>query len=234
MADPHDRAGDGEGTDAPVGGDRPAGSDAAADASGPVGGPGAGATPLLTHLQELSWPDRLTLLRVGLIPVVVLAHLAGAAFVAALLFALAGVTDYVDGWLARKLDQSTPFGAFLDPVADKLMIVAVLVLLAGTAGSLWVTLPAVLIIGREVLVSALREWLAELGHRAVVAVSWLGKVKTTVQFVALTGLLWAPAQPFPGIEALSLALLLIAAGLTAWSGGQYLGAAWPYLRPGAR
>lgn len=203
---------------------------------GPAG-PEPGAP--LGAVRALSWPDRLTLLRVLLVPVLLLAHLGGAYFTAALLFAIAGVTDYVDGWLARRLRQSTPFGAFFDPVADKLMVVTVLVLLAGTWGSPWVTLPALLIIAREVLVSALREWLAELGHRAAVAVSWLGKVKTTVQMVALTVLLWVPpaagaAPPFPGAAGLGLLLLLLAAGLTAWSGGQYLGAAWPYIRPGVR
>lgn len=140
-------------------------------------------------------PNILTLLRVALIPIFILlfympyhwSYLA-----AALVFTLASVTDWLDGYLARKLQQSTPFGAFLDPVADKLMVVIALVLLVQHHANFWVTAPAAIIIGRELVISALREWMAEMGARAQVAVSKLGKYKTALQMVALVVLLANP------------------------------------------
>ena len=132
-------------------------------------------------------PNILTVLRVLLIPIIILlfylpfqwSYLAASA-----VFAIAAITDWLDGYLARKLQQSTPFGAFLDPVADKLMVAVALVLLVEEHSNLWLTLPAAIIIGREIVVSALREWMAELGARAQVAVSNLGKWKTAAQMVA--------------------------------------------------
>ncbi|WP_240364466.1 CDP-diacylglycerol--glycerol-3-phosphate 3-phosphatidyltransferase, partial [Pseudomonas syringae] len=132
-------------------------------------------------------------------------------------------------YLARRLEQSTPFGAFLDPVADKLMVAVALVLLVQAHANLWLTLPAAVIIGREIVISALREWMAEIGARAQVAVSNMGKWKTAAQMLALVILLGNP----PAITLwviLGYALLLIAAGLTLWSMVQYLRAAWPHLR----
>ena len=125
-------------------------------------------------------PNLLTLLRVLLIPVFILlfylpfewSYLAASA-----VFAVASLTDWLDGYLARRWEQSTPFGAFLDPVADKLMVAVALVMLVEEHASFWLTLPAVIIIGREIVVSALREWMAELGARAQVAVSNLGQVE---------------------------------------------------------
>src|SRR5690625_2920023 len=129
-------------------------------------------------------PIGLTLVRIALIPVFVAlfylpAHwgLAGPALV----FALAGLTDWLDGWLARRLDQATRLGAFLDPVADKLMVAIALVLLAERYHAWWFTLPAMVIIGREIMISALREWMAEVGERARVAVSARGTWKTTFE-----------------------------------------------------
>lgn len=176
-------------------------------------------------------PNILTVLRVLLIPIIVAlfylpfkwSYLAASA-----VFTLAAVTDWLDGYLARRLKQSTPFGAFLDPVADKLMVAVALVLLVGEHANLWLTLPAAIIIGREIVVSALREWMAELGARAQVAVSNLGKWKTTAQMVALVILLANPPQLTNWVAA-GYVLLIVAAVLTLWSMIRYLMAAWPHL-----
>ncbi len=176
-------------------------------------------------------PNLLTLLRVLLIPVFILlfylpfewSYLAASA-----VFAVASLTDWLDGYLARRWEQSTPFGAFLDPVADKLMVAVALVMLVEEHASFWLTLPAVIIIGREIVVSALREWMAELGARAQVAVSKLGKWKTTAQMVALVILIANPPQVSVYVV-LGYLLLIVAAVLTLWSMAQYLLAAWPHL-----
>ncbi|AJE21464.1 CDP-diacylglycerol--glycerol-3-phosphate 3-phosphatidyltransferase [Azotobacter chroococcum] len=176
-------------------------------------------------------PNILTILRVLLIPVFILlfylpftwSYLAASA-----VFTFAAITDWFDGYLARRLQQSTPFGAFLDPVADKLIVAVALVLLVGEHANLWLTLPAIIIIGREIMVSALREWMAELGARAQVAVSSLGKWKTTAQMVALVLLLANPPLLTFWVM-LGYALLIVAAALTLWSMTQYLLAAWPHL-----
>ncbi|AHL75612.1 CDP-diacylglycerol--glycerol-3-phosphate 3-phosphatidyltransferase [Stutzerimonas stutzeri] len=178
-------------------------------------------------------PNILTVLRVLLIPIIVLlfylpfhwSYLASSA-----VFTVAALTDWLDGYLARKLQQSTPFGAFLDPVADKLMVAVALVLLVEEHSNLWLTLPAAIIIGREIVVSALREWMAELGARAHVAVSSLGKWKTAAQMVALVILLANPPLATVWVG-LGYALLIIAAALTLWSMINYLMAAWPHLSP---
>ena len=140
----------------------------------------------------INLPTSLTLLRVGLIPLLVVVfylpwswHYVAAAGI----FALAGFTDWADGYLARRLGQETRFGAFLDPVADKLIVVVALVVLLQRQATPEFALPTMVIIGRELVISALREWMAELGQRASVAVSGIGKVKTTLQMVAITGLL---------------------------------------------
>lgn len=177
-------------------------------------------------------PNLLTVLRVLLIPIFILlfylpyhwSYVASAS-----VFAIAAATDWLDGYLARRLQQSTPFGAFLDPVADKLMVAVALVLLVQEHGNLWLTLPAAVIIGREIVVSALREWMAELGARAQVAVSNLGKWKTAAQMLALVILLANPSD-FSFWVLLGYALLMISAGLTLWSMVQYLRAAWPHLK----
>ena len=176
-------------------------------------------------------PNLLTLLRVALIPVFILLFylpFAWSYWAAATVFALAAVTDWFDGYLARRWEQSTPFGAFLDPVADKLMVAVALVLLVEEHANLWLSLPAVIIIGREIVVSALREWMAELGARAQVAVSNMGKWKTAAQMVALVILLGNPPQLTIWVG-LGYMLLIVAAVLTLWSMLQYLLAAWPHL-----
>ena len=145
-------------------------------------------------------------------------------------FIIAAITDWADGYLARKYDQSTPFGAFLDPVADKLMVASALVLLVQHFDSVIFTLPAIVIIGREIVISALREWMAELGQRANVAVSNIGKVKTTMQMTAIIVLLCA-GPAFPELfRWLGVACLYIAAFLTLWSMILYLKAASKFLR----
>lgn len=177
-------------------------------------------------------PNLLTVLRVLLIPVFVLLFylpFSWSYWAASGVFAFAGFTDWLDGYLARRLQQSTAFGAFLDPVADKLIVSVALVLLVAEHSSLWLTLPAAIIIGREIVISALREWMAELGARAQVAVSGLGKWKTAAQMLALVILLGnPPAMSFWVV--LGYFLLLMAAGLTLWSMVVYLRAAWPHMR----
>ncbi|MBK1633241.1 CDP-diacylglycerol--glycerol-3-phosphate 3-phosphatidyltransferase [Thiohalocapsa halophila] len=174
----------------------------------------------------------MTLLRIALIPVfVVIFYLPvpWARTVCALVFTLAGLTDWLDGWLARRWEQTSPLGAFLDPVADKLMVAVALVLLVQADATVWLALPAAVIIGREITVSALREWMAEIGARAQVAVSMAGKLKTTAQMVAIVLLvLGGPVLGLP-VTGLGLVLLYIAALLTLWSMVLYLRAAWPSL-----
>ena len=176
-------------------------------------------------------PNLLTVLRVALIPVFILLFyllFAWSYWAASGVFAVAAVTDWLDGYLARRWEQGTPFGAFLDPVADKLMVAVALVLLAAEHSNLWLTLAAAIIIGREIVVSALREWMAELGARAHVAVSNLGKWKTAAQMLALVILLGNPPV-FTFWVVLGYILLVVAAVLTLWSMLQYLLAAWPHL-----
>ncbi len=178
-------------------------------------------------------PNALTLFRIALIPVLVALfylRFPGSYLAAAAVFALAGITDWLDGYLARKLGQSTPLGAFLDPVADKLMVAVALALLIERYDTWLFTLPAVIIIGREIVISALREWMAELGKRTSVAVSYLGKVKTTAQIVAIIGLLMAPPDPTTLLYQVNMLCLYVAALLTLWSMLIYLHAAWPDLR----
>ncbi|HEY0922525.1 MULTISPECIES: CDP-diacylglycerol--glycerol-3-phosphate 3-phosphatidyltransferase [Rheinheimera] len=175
-------------------------------------------------------PNLLTLFRLFLIPVFILCFYSGmenARFWASFVFCLAAITDALDGYLARKLEQSTPFGAFLDPVADKVMVAVALVLIAVDSVSLWVTIPAIIMIGREIVISALREWMAELGKRANVAVSNLGKYKTIAQMLALIGLIWRPEFWLVSwFTPVGMLLLYIATVLTIWSMYSYLKAAW--------
>lgn len=180
----------------------------------------------------MNLPNILTLSRIVMIPVFVVVFYLPVAWryeVSAAIFALAAATDWLDGYLARKLDQSTPFGAFLDPVADKLMVAVALTVLVQEHHTLLLTLPATIIIGREIVISALREWMAEMGSRASVAVSYIGKIKTTAQMVAIIILLGS--VPDIGWAGAGIGLLYIAAGLTLWSMVLYLKAAWPDLFP---
>jgi CDP-diacylglycerol--glycerol-3-phosphate 3-phosphatidyltransferase len=179
-------------------------------------------------------PNTLTFGRILLIPVLVLVFywpFPRHELAAAGIFAIASITDWFDGYLARKLGQMTAFGAFLDPVADKLMVCIALVLLVEQHDHLIFTLAAMVIIGREIVISALREWMAELGQRTSVSVSYLGKVKTFLQMVAITCLL-AISQDISAewFVALSYLMLYVAAGLTLWSMVIYVSAASKVLR----
>ncbi|MCB1874708.1 MAG: CDP-diacylglycerol--glycerol-3-phosphate 3-phosphatidyltransferase [Chromatiales bacterium] len=180
----------------------------------------------------MNLPNILTLLRIALIPVFVLVFYADmhwSNLASTVIFALAAFTDWADGYLARKLGQVSALGAFLDPVADKLMVAVALVLLVQADPSPWLAVPAAVIIGREITISALREWMAELGARARVAVSVFGKVKTTAQMAALLLLLYRdPIGSIP-VRDLGYGLLYLAVALTIWSMVDYLRAAWPAL-----
>lgn len=187
--------------------------------------------------MRLNIPLALTMGRVAIIPVVLALFYVEwphARQWACVLFVLAAITDWLDGYLARKWNQTTKFGAFLDPVADKLLVAVSLVMLLRDReqqgqGDVMAVLVAI-IIGREIAISALREWLAELGQRTKVAVGAIGKVKTAFQMTAIGMLIWQ--QPFLGlpIYELGFAALFIAAALTMWSMAIYLRAAWPYIK----
>ena len=181
-------------------------------------------------------PIAFTLFRIALIPVFVAAfYLPGpwANEICAIAFALAALTDWLDGFLARRLKQTTIFGAFLDPVADKLMVAVALVLLVQANPEIWVALPAATIIGREIAISALREWMARIGEHRRVAVVMLGKFKTFCQLAAIVLMLYGsedvPEEFYQG----GLGLLYVATALTLWSMVQYLAAARVLLRADA-
>jgi CDP-diacylglycerol--glycerol-3-phosphate 3-phosphatidyltransferase len=177
-------------------------------------------------------PNLLTLLRIALIPVLVAVYYLPwkhASLAAGLIFLAAAITDWFDGWLARRYNLHTAFGAFLDPVADKLMVAVVLVVLVQSDPKPWLAVVAAVIIGREISISALREWMAELGQRASVAVAWIGKWKTGFQMTALTMMLLR--EPLFGLPvyAMGQICLVVAAVLTLWSALSYLRAAWTVL-----
>ena len=146
---------------------------------------------------------------------------------ATVLFCAAAITDWFDGYLARKLNQTSAFGAFLDPVADKLMVAAALIILVQLGRT--DTIIATIIIGREITISALREWMAQIGAHKSVAVSMIGKIKTTAQMLAIPMLLhYAPISGFDIVNA-GTWLIYIAAALTLWSMGYYMRMAWPEI-----
>lgn len=183
----------------------------------------------------MNLPNLLTLSRILLIPFFVLVYVIpgpSTYLYAAALFALAAFTDWLDGYLARRLNQTTRFGAFLDPVADKLIVVSALVILIGHHSSLWITLPGLIIVGREIVISALREWMAEMNRRGVVNVTWIGRVKTTLQMVSIVVLLANPPGYDNNWVVLGCVMLHAAALLTLWTMVLYLRAAWPTLRSG--
>lgn len=182
--------------------------------------------------MRMNIPNTLTLLRIILIPVlVVVVYLPfnWTGIAAAAIFSLAAITDWIDGYLARKLNQSTPFGAFLDPVADKLMVAVALVLLLEQYPHAWFTVPVAIIIGREIVISALREWMAEIGKRTSVAVSVIGKFKTTMQMIAIIVLLSQTSLNDHRVEIAGFIALYTAAILTIWSMTVYMKAAWSDL-----
>ncbi len=184
---------------------------------------------------SVSWtlPNILTWVRIAAIPLVVVAfylHSSWADPAAGLIFAAAGVTDSLDGYLARRLGQTSRLGAFLDPVADKLIVATALVLLVSRDHRTVVVLMAAVIIGREIAISALREWMAEVGQRRKVAVSLLGKYKTIFQVVGLAMMLYRHRLVGLPTYEVGLALTVLAAALTLVSMLAYLRVAWPDLR----
>ena len=180
-----------------------------------------------------NWPNALTWVRIAAIPLVVLAFYLPYPWsnpLTGLIFAAAGVTDTLDGYLARRLGQTSRLGAFLDPVADKLIVATALVLLVARDHHPIVVLTAAIIIGREIAISALREWMAEVGQRRKVAVSILGKYKTILQVVGLAMMLYYSDLFGLHIYKIGLGLTVLAAVLTLISMVDYLRAAWPELR----
>ena len=193
----------------------------------------------MTTGRILNIPNILTLARIALIPVfLVVAYWPPAMgingydagmtrhLILTAIFVIAAVTDWFDGYLARSLNQTSAFGRFLDPVADKLMVAAALIVLVQWQPNIFMAFAAIVIISREIAVSALREWMAELGARTNVAVSTVGKYKTAFQMIAITVFLlnWQP------LETLAYGLLYTAVILTLWSMFIYLKAAWPSLK----
>lgn len=182
----------------------------------------------------MNWANLATYFRIILIPFVIVSYhseLGHSNVIAAALFSLACLTDWLDGYLARKLDLTSDFGAFLDPVADKLLVVTVLMLLVVDQGAL---LPAaIVIIGREILIASLREWMASRGNRDAVAVAFSGKLKTTVQMIALFMLLLNAEGMSQWVFWLGFGLIYIAAALSLWSALHYFKAAADYLFPGS-
>jgi len=180
-------------------------------------------------------PNTLTAARILLVPVLVAAfHLpfTWAPTACAAIFALAAATDWADGFLARRLSQVSTFGAFLDPVADKLMVAVTLVLIVQHDPTPWIAIPAAIIVCREIVVSALRELMADLGQRATVAVATIGKVKTASQMTALLLMLYRhDLGPLP-VYRIGTVLLYLATVLTIWSMVVYLRAAWPVMTSG--
>ncbi len=184
----------------------------------------------------LSLPNLLTSLRIFLIPVLVLCFyllpLDLRYLASAFIFSVASLTDWLDGYLARRMGQMTPFGASLDPVADKLLVAVALILLVEAHASALLAIPALVIVGREIVVSALREWMSTHSDRSGVRVSMVAKVKTGFQMTAIIVLLAQGPDLTAPLVILGYLLLYIAAGLTLWSMWQYLLIAWPDLSSG--
>jgi len=190
--------------------------------------------------MQFTFPMILTLLRIALIPVLVLFFYlpySWSGFATAVIFIFAAITDWADGYLARRMGLMSKFGAFLDPVADKLMVATALVLLVQTPPaimfpSIFFTLSAAIIIGREIAISGLREWMSEMGESGTLKVGILGKLKTIFQMTAISCLLFQ-ADLF-GLPVLLIGemLLYLAAALTLWSMWVYLHASWPIMSRG--
>jgi len=176
----------------------------------------------------------LTLLRIALVPVLVVSfylpfHWSNLACV--VVFVCAAVTDWADGYLARRMKQMSRFGAFLDPVADKIMVATALVLLVQRqqTNEMIFAIAAAVIVGREITISALREWMSEVGGRALINVSWVGKMKTGFQMTAIGFLLYHDNMGWIPSALIGEMLLYTAAGLTLWSMWSYLKSAWPII-----
>lgn len=187
-------------------------------------------------------PNQITFFRILLIPIFIIVFYLPVSwnhFGAFAVFWVAAISDILDGYLARKLNQSSAFGAFIDPVADKLMVTSALVILIQDYQVWWITLTALLMIGREIFISALREFMSSRGKRDVVAVSTLGKKKTFAQMLGIMGLIWQPdydvslyffSIPYEFLMFIAYGSYAIAIILTVWSMISYFKAAWPEIR----
>ena len=194
---------------------------------------------MIGKFNRFNLATNLTLLRIVAVPIVCIGYLFPFSWsheLVSVLFVVAAVTDWLDGYIARNYGQSSAFGAFLDPIADKLIVSSVLVILAYKLETLWMVWPALIIIGREIVISALREWMAELGNRASIAVNWVAKVKTILQLVALGFLIWYQPEgkgfsigTHYWVYWVGMLLLYISVALTLWSMLMYLKIAWPDL-----
>ncbi len=186
--------------------------------------------------MPLNLPNLLTWLRILMIPLLVAVFYAPHDWIAdhnknlaaTVIFSFAAITDWLDGYLARALDQGSTFGAFLDPVADKLMVATALIMLVQSKDLEGFI--AVIIIGREIAITALREWMARLGRSKSVAVSFIGKVKTVAQMTAIIMLLYREELLGLSMHAIGTYLIWLAAILTLWSMAYYLKMAWPEVR----
>lgn len=182
--------------------------------------------------MKLNLANILTLFRIAAIPIVVLcfySQLPNARPIAAILFGIAAITDWIDGWVARRYGQTSRFGEFLDPVADKLMVSIVLVMLVQAEARWFEDVIAMIIIGREITISALREWMATIGERANVGVTMAGKVKTTLQMFGIAFMVYHNDIFGIPIYTVGFVLLVMAAVMTIWSMLIYLRAAWPFI-----
>jgi CDP-diacylglycerol--glycerol-3-phosphate 3-phosphatidyltransferase len=187
--------------------------------------------------MQMTFPLFLTLLRIALIPVLVLFFYlpyAWSSLIAAVIFVTAAITDWLDGYLARRMGLMSSFGAFLDPVADKLMVATALVILVESPPPIvfpmiLFTLSAAIIVGREIAISGLREWMAEMGERGTVKVGLMGKLKTIFQMTAISCLLYETDLLGLPVALIGEMLLYLAAALTLWSMWVYLYAAWPIM-----
>ena len=182
--------------------------------------------------MTITLPTAITLFRIALIPLFIVVFylpFSWANIAATSVFFVASVSDWVDGYLARILKQESSFGAFLDPVADKLMVVVVIILLVEAHPSIYIALPSVIIVAREISISALREWMAQLGSTTTLQVSFIGKAKTVAQMFALGFMIFS--EPLMGLPIFQIGLVLYywAAFLTIVSMIIYLRAAWPVI-----
>jgi CDP-diacylglycerol--glycerol-3-phosphate 3-phosphatidyltransferase len=183
--------------------------------------------------MRVTLPTAITLFRIALIPLFVIVFylpFSWANIAATAIFVVAALSDWVDGYLARSMQLESSFGAFLDPVADKLMVVVIIVLLVQANPSIYVALPSVVIVAREISISALREWMAQLGSSTTVKVSFVGKTKTVLQMVALGMMIFS--EPLMGLPIFDIGLVTyyVAAILTIMSLAIYLRAAWPVIK----
>lgn len=178
------------------------------------------------------FPNCLTLLRIAIIPLLVLTYYLPYGYITATaLFAVACITDWLDGYLARAMGLTSRLGAFLDPVADKLLIVAALILVLGKVP--YITIPAIIIIGREIVISALREWMAEMGKRASIAVTYVAKIKTGIQMLALGFLLFGGYEKYHWVIWPAYVFIYMAAILTLWTMLIYLKISWSCFKEAA-